>query len=71
MATAGRNFTAVRSEAVSDRSGFLFCHLQLAVAMMCVGAALAGLTDLTYSLPGYFWAMVIPNRTMTDYSLST
>jgi hypothetical protein len=31
---------------------------QLAVVMMCIGAALAGLTDLTFSFPGYFWAMV-------------
>ena len=26
--------------------------------MMCVGAALAGLTDLTFSIPGYAWAFV-------------
>lgn len=30
---------------------------QRAVILMSVGAAIAGLTDLTFSLPGYFWVI--------------
>ena len=30
----------------------------MAVFIMCGGAALAGLTDITFNLVGYFWVLV-------------
>eukprot|EP00286_Rhodomonas_abbreviata_P029262 CAMPEP_0181299760 /NCGR_PEP_ID=MMETSP1101-20121128/6523_1 /TAXON_ID=46948 /ORGANISM="Rhodomonas abbreviata, Strain Caron Lab Isolate" /LENGTH=255 /DNA_ID=CAMNT_0023404941 /DNA_START=314 /DNA_END=1077 /DNA_ORIENTATION=- len=30
---------------------------QAAVVVMCIGAAIAGVTDITYSLPGYCWVI--------------
>ena len=34
------------------------CAVQAALAVMVAGAALAGLTDLTFSLPGYTWVLI-------------
>ena len=31
---------------------------QVAILLMVAGAVIAGLTDLTYSLPGYLWVSV-------------
>ena len=31
---------------------------QFAVFVMCGGAALAGLTDITFNVVGYFWVLV-------------
>ena len=33
----------------------------MAVFIMCGGAALAGLTDITFNLVGYFWVLVTPS----------
>ena len=33
----------------------------MAVLVMCGGAALAGLTDITFNLGGYFWVLVTPS----------
>ena len=35
--------------------------VQMAVLVMCGGAALAGLTDITFNLVGYFWVLVTPS----------
>ncbi len=32
--------------------------LQMAVVVMTLGAAIAGLTDLQFSLVGYFWVII-------------
>ncbi len=34
------------------------CVGQVSILLMVAGAVIAGLTDLTYSLPGYIWVSV-------------